>query len=256
MTKIEKQLRLIIITTNVILLLSLFPITISTFAYGIGKTPYLYLPLYPLLIIATILVIAKLRIGFLLTLSISIIYCFLLTNDVGYYFIFNSWNYILFWIIILPFFLSIFIIPLATFYLSEKIKFKNLLIIVSLFICFCFIIYPILDRYKKEYSDTIFVDAEINTSGLITLNCKPNFGDSRNFVLTNNSFGMQKQIKKYGEYYQGRYFLTNTTVRTKYKFDKLISVTIVKINNNKLNQELTWKIDEIKGETDFLTPNN
>jgi hypothetical protein len=256
MTKIQTQLRLIIITLNVILLLSLFSITITTFAYGIGKMTYLYLALYPLLVIATILAVAKLRLGFIFTLFISLIYCFLLTNDVGYYFIFNLNNYALFWVIALPYFLSTTIISLTTIYLSEKFKLKKSLIIVSLIICSCFIIYPILDRYEKEYTDTIFVNAEINKSGFITLNCKPGFADSRFFVVTNNSNELQNQIKKYGEYYQGGYFLSNTVVSTYYKFDKLISVTIVKINNNKLNPEFTWKTDKIKGETDFLTPHN
>ncbi len=256
MTKIQKQLRLIIITANIILFLNLFSITITTFAYGIGKMTYLYLALYPLLGIATILAIVKLRLGFVFTLFISLIYCFLLTNNVGHYFVFNSSNYVLFWIIVLPYFLSISIIPLTIAYLSNKLKSKNLIIIVSLIICFSFIIYPIIDRYNKEYTDTIFIDAEINKSGFTILNCKPGFADSRNFVLTNNSNELQKQIKKYGEYYQGSYFLSNTTIRTHYKFDKLISVTIVEINNNKLNPELTWRTNKIKGETDFLTPHN
>lgn len=256
MTKSQKQIRLIIITTNVILLVSLFSITITTFAYGIGEMTYLYLTLYPLLFIATILAIAKLRIGLIFTLIISLIYCFLLTNNVGYYFIFNSRNHVLFWIIALPYFLSISIIPLTTIYLSDRVKFNNFLIIVSFIISLCFIIYPILDRYEKDYTNTIFIDAEINKGGLITLNCKPGFADSRNFIVTNNSNELQKQIKKFGEYYQGSYFLSNTIVRTHYKFDKLISVTIVEINNNKLIPELTWKTKKIKGETDFLTPHN
>lgn len=256
MTEIQKQLRFIIITANIILLLSLFSITITTFAYGIEKMAYLQLALYPLLVIATILAFAKLRLGFILTLFISLIYCFLLTNDVGHYFVFNSSNYVLFWIIVLPYFLSISIIPLATIYLSKKFNLKNPLIPISLIICSSFIIYPVLDRYEKEYTDTIFVDAEINKSGFITLNCKPSFADSRIFVVTNNSNELQNQIKKYGEYYQGSYFLSNTVVRTYYKFDQLISVTIVKINNNKLNPEFTWETDKIKGKTDFLTPHN
>jgi hypothetical protein len=256
MTEIQKQFRLLIITTNVILLLSLFSITITTFAYGIGKMTYLYLVLYPLLLLSTILIIAKLHLGIIFTLFISLIYCFLLTNDVGYYFIFNSSNYALFWFLVFPYLLSITTIPLTTVYLGDKFKFKNSLIIISLIICFCFIIYPILERYNKEYTETIFIDAEINESGLITLNCKPSFGDSRNFVLTNNSNEFQNQIKKYGEHYQGNYFLSNTIVMTNYSFDKLISITIIEFNNHKINSELTWKIDEIKGETDFLTPYN
>lgn len=256
MIKIQKQLRLIIITANIILFLSLFSITITTFTYGIGKMTYLYLALYPLLGIATILAIAKLRLGFVFTLFISLIYCFLLTNDVGHYFVFNSSNYVLFWIIALPYFLSISIIPLATIYLSGKSKSKKLLITISLIISSLFVIYPILDRYEKEYTNTIFIEAEITKSGFTTLNCKPGFADSRNFVVINNSNELQNQIKKYGEYYQGSYFLSNTVVRTFYKFDQLISVTIVKINNNKLNSEFTWKTDKIKGETDFLSPHN
>ncbi len=256
MTITQKQLRLIIIAINVLLLLSLYSITITTFAYGYGEMTYLYLVLYPLFLVSTILVIAKVRLGIILTFFTSIIYCFLLTTEVGRYFVFNSNNYVLFWILALPYLLFLITIPLTTTYLSDKIKFKNLLIIASFIISLCFIIYPIFDRYDKKYTNNIFVDAEINEIGLITLNCKPSFGDSRNFVLTNNSNEFQNQIKKYGEHYQGSYFLSNTIIRTNYKFDRLISITIIEFNNHKINSELTWKIDKIKGETDFLTPHN
>lgn len=252
MTELQKQRKLIIII-NVISLLCLLSITITNFAYGIGKSYYLFLILYPLFLVSTILIIAKVRFGIILTLLISIIYCVLLSNEVGRYFVFNSTNY-LFWVLVLPYLLFLITIPLTTDYLIGKIKFKNFAILISLITSFVFIIYPVFDRYNKTYTKNIFVDAEINKSGQIKLNCKPGFGDSRVFVLINNSNEFQNQIKKQGEYNQGSYFITNAIFKTNYRFSKLKSITITKINGIKVNPELTWKVDNINGDTDFLIP--
>jgi hypothetical protein len=104
------------------------------------------------------------------------------------------------------------------------------------------------------YSDNIFIDAEISDQGQVIFNCKPGFADTRTFIVTTNSSRIADQVKKFGEYYQGSYFLQNTTIKKDYRFSHLKSVTISKIGNNKTIPELTWTTDEIKGDVSFLKP--
>ncbi len=84
-----KKLRLAIIIASIVGLLSFFSMTITIFAYGNGDTTLLYLLRYPVLFVSTILTIAKVRFGFLLTLMIVLTYSILLTREVGKYFIFD-----------------------------------------------------------------------------------------------------------------------------------------------------------------------
>jgi len=63
--------------------------TITIFAYGNGDMTLLYLLRYPVLFVSTILTIAKVRFGVLLTLSTVLTYSILLTSEVGKYFIFD-----------------------------------------------------------------------------------------------------------------------------------------------------------------------
>ena len=114
--------------------------------------------------------------------------------------------------------------------------------------------YSIEDRFNKDYLDSIFVDAEINVKGQITLNCKPGFADSRTFIVTTNLKGIEEQIKKYGELYQGSYFLQNTKIKKNFRFSKLQSITLTKIGDNIISPQLTWTTKEIKGDVDFLQP--
>jgi hypothetical protein len=65
---------------------------------------------------------------------------------------------------------------------------------------------------------------------------------------------IEKQIKKYGEYYQGSYLLQNTKIKKNFRFSKLQSITLTKIGDNKISPQLTWTINEIKGDVEFLQP--
>jgi hypothetical protein len=56
--------------------------------------------------------------------------------------------------------------------------------------------FSIADRFDKDYSDNIFVDAEINQQRQVILNCKPGFADTRTFIVTTNLKEIADQIKK------------------------------------------------------------
>ena len=253
-TKKLRQLRLTIILTSVVGLLSFFSMTITTFAWGVGDTTLLYLLLYPTFLLSTILVIAKIRLGYFITLLTALTYSILLTSEVGKYLIFNFHNNVLFWVLLLPYLTFLALIPLTANFLTANNKFTKTIKPTTILLAIGIFIFSIADRFNKDYSDNIFVDAEINAQGQITLNCKPGFADSRAFIVTTNLKTIEEQIKKYGEYYQGSYFLQNTKIRKNFRFSKLQSITLTKIGDNIISPQLTWTTKEIKGDVDFLQP--
>jgi len=253
-TKKLRQLRLTIIFTSIVGLLSFFSMTVTTFAWGVGDTTLLYLLLYPTFLLSTILVIAKVRLGYLLTLLTALTYSILLTSEVGEYLIFNFHNNVLFWVLLLPYLIFLALIPLTLIFLTTNFKFAKSAKLTSIILAFGLFVFSIADRFNKDYSDSIFIDAEINSQGQVTLNCKPGFGDSRTFIVTTNQKGIDEQIKKYGEFYQGSYFLQNTKIRKNFRFSKLQSITLTKVGDNIISPELTWTTKDIKGDVDFLQP--
>ncbi|MCA2854689.1 MAG: hypothetical protein IM449_07260 [Microcystis sp. M065S1] len=253
-TKKLRQLRLTIILTSIVGLLSFFSMTITTFAWGVGDTTLLYLLLYPTFLLSTILVIAKVRIGYFLTFLTAFTYAILLTSEVGKYLIFNFHNNVLFWVLLLPYLTFLTLIPLTAIFLTANFKFAKKVKLTSIILTLGLFILSIGERFNKDYSDNIFVDAEINMQGQITLNCKPGFADSRTFIVTTNLKEIEEQIKKYGEFYQGSYFLQNTKIEKNFRFSKLQSITLTKIGDNIISPQLTWTTKEIKGDVEFLQP--
>ena len=253
-TKKMRQLRLTIILTSIVGLLSFFSMTVTTFAWGVGDTTLLYLLLYPTFLLSTILVIAKVRLGYFLTFLTAFTYVILLTSEVGKYLIFNFHNNVLFWVLLLPYLTFLTLIPLTAIFLTSNLKFAKTVKLTSIILALGLIIFSIGERFNKDYSDNIFVDAEINKQGQITLNCKPGFADSRTFIVTTNLKEIEEQIKKYGEFYQGSYFLQNTKIKKNFRFSKLQSITLTKIGDNIISPQLTWTTKEINGDVEFLQP--
>jgi hypothetical protein len=200
-TKKLRQLRLTIILTSIVGLLSFFSMTITTFAWGVGDNTLLYLLLYPTFLLSTILIIAKVRIGYYLTLLTDLSYSILLTSEVGKYLIFNFHNNVLFWVLLLPYLTFLALIPLTAIFLTVSNKFAKTIKPITILLAIGIFIFSIADRFNKDDSDSIFVDAEINSLGQVTLNCKPGFPDTWTFVVTTNQKGFDEQIKKYGEFY-------------------------------------------------------
>ena len=118
------------------------------------------------------------------------------------------------------------------------------------------LIFAILDRQNQHYYDNIFIDAEISANGEIILNCKPGFADSRTFVVKTESKELEDQIKEFGEFYQGSYFLQNTRISKNFRFTELKSITIKQFGDNELKNHFTWTKEELNGSTEFLKPWN
>jgi hypothetical protein len=248
------KLRMTIIILSSVAFMSLLSMTLTVFAWGIGENVHFFLILYPALLISTILVIAKARIGYLFTLVICLSYAILLTNDVGKFLVFDNKNYVLFLVLLLPYLIVLILIPLTIIYLIGRTKNIKWISVAAMALSLSFLIYSIADRYNKDYSDNIFIDAEIKNEGQIILSCKPAFADSRIFVLSTDSKKFEEQIKAYGEFYQGSYFLPNTVIIKNFRFNTLKSITIKQVGDKKIIPHLTWTADEIKGEFDFLQP--
>lgn len=253
-TKEMKNIRLAIILTSIVGLLSSFSFTVTTFAYGIGDSTIPILLLYPTFILSTMLVIANIRLGYFLTLLISLSYLVLLTSEVGYFVVFNFQNSVLLAVLLLPYIAFLTIIPLTTIYLTQDLKKRKLFQLGAIILSIGFFIFAIIDRQNKDYYGNIFIDADISGNGEIILNCKPGFADSRTFVIKTKSEELEEQIKKYGEFYQGSYFLQNTKISKNFRFTELKSITIKQFGDHKLKIKLTWSTNELNGNTEFLKP--
>jgi len=259
MNEQEKKIRLFrltIIVVSVVGLLSSLPLLTTMFAYGVGdnNSMFLYFPSLIVLGIAIILNFFKRKFGYYLTIISATIGSILLINDVGFFLIFNLQNSVLLLVLLLPFFSFLTLIPLTTIYLTQNLRQKKIIQISSIIFAVGIFIFAIADRYNKNYFDNIFIDAEISKQGQIILNCKPGFGDSRTFIVRTNLKEIGEQIKKYGEFYQGSYFLQNTKIKNNFRFSKLKSITLTKIGDNIISPQLTWTTSEIKGNVDFLQP--
>jgi hypothetical protein len=246
----QKIHRLTILTLCVIALVSCFSLTVTTFAYGTEKTTFLFLFLYPILVISTILIIAKNRFGIILSLLSSIVYCFLLFSEVGKYLVFNFDNSVLLWVLLLPYLSFLFIILTSVLYLFWN---RKILKIIGILIFISFLILPIAERYNKDYSENIFIDAEIK-NGKVILTCKPGFGDSRNFILESESKILAEKIKTVGEFYQGSYFLQNCTIVINYQFSELKQISLTEIGAEKVSPKIVWSVKNVSGDFSFLRP--
>lgn len=247
----QKIHRLTILTLCVIALVSSLSLTVTTFAYGTEKTTFLFLFLYPILVISTILIIAKIRFGIILSLLTSIVYCLLLLfSEVGKYLVFNFSNSVLLWVLLLPYLSFLFIILTSVSYLFWN---RKILKIIGILIFMSFLILPIAERYNKDYTENIFIDAEIK-NGKVILTCKPGFGDSRNFILESESKILAEKIKTVGEFYQGSYFLQNSTIEVNYQFSELKQISLTEIGAEKVSPKIVWSVKNVSGDFSFLRP--
>lgn len=251
---ISRQLRTWTLIASVISVLSLFSVTMTTFAWGTGDTTILFLLLYPALIISTILIIAKRRFGYILTLGIAITYAVLLTTHVGQYLIFDFNNSVLLLVLVLPYLAVLALIPLTTAFLFGRHKKAKTVIVASLIIALCIPLFSIAECANMNYRDSVFAEFTTDSSGVIKVTCKPQPSDTRIFYLTSSSKELADVAKTEGTFLIDYYYVANTIIEKNYRFRKLQSLTIKKLNNKELRQPLTWKVEEIKGDISFLEP--
>ena len=84
---------------------------------------------------------------------------------------------------------------MTTTYLTNNFSFAKAFKLTSIIISVGIFTFSIADRFDKDYSDNIFVDAEINQPGQVILNCKPGFADTRTFIVTTNLKEIANEIK-------------------------------------------------------------
>jgi hypothetical protein len=250
----SRQLRTWTLIVSVISVLSLFSVTITTFAWGTGDTTILFLLFYPALILSTILIIAKRRFGYILTLAIAIAYAVLLTTHVGQFLVFDFNNSVLLLVLVLPYLAVLALIPLTTAFLFGRHKKAKTVVGASLITALCIPLFSIAERANMNYQDSVFAEFTSDNNGVITVTCKPQPSDTRIFYLTSSSKELADVSKTEGTFLIDYYYVANTIIEKNYRFRKLQSLTIKKLNDKELRHPLTWKVDEIKGDISFLEP--
>lgn len=251
---IEKRQRLAIIIIGIIGVLSSFSLTMTVFAWGMGNATIYYLLLYPTVILTLILIIAKIRFAYFLIIILGLAYIILLNKEIGNFFIFRSYNKVLIWVLLLPYASYLMLIPLSISYLTITVRHRKTIILTSLFIAIGFPAFAVAERYNMDYPDSICMDFDIQDNGLIIITGKPGFADTRQFTITTDSKELAVAIKNEGELFYGSYVFVNTRVTKNYRFSKLQSLTIKKLKDKPIDSNLTWTVDEIKGDISFLKP--
>jgi hypothetical protein len=247
-----KRTRLLIITISTVGLLSLFSPTMTVFAWGTGDSTIYYLLFYPILLLSTILTITKIRFGFILTLVLSICYIVLLTPEIGEYIIFKLDNIALFGVLFVPYLTFLVLTPLIVKYMTSNLRQGQLLTRLAIALSFGFVLFALFDRYDKDYRDNIFIELTLTFGNEAKLVCKPGFADTREFKLSTDSKELIETAKKQGDFLHGSYLISNVGIKKRFKFDKLVSVTITDFNGADLKNELTWEKDKLDGDVSFL----
>ena len=250
-TQERKQLAIGIVSA--IGVLGLFSFTMTVFAWERDEIVY-FLVLDIALLITIILIFVNVRLAFFLTVLFGLYSAMYLNYEMGNLFVLGSHKNILRLALALPYFTFLILIPLATSYLTATSKHQKFFVTAAAIIAIGFPIFSIAERYNMDYIDHVFINAKINEQGQVILNCKPDFADTVTFVLTITSAEIIDQIKKYAEYYQGSYFLYNTTIKKSFRFGKLKSITITQFNNNNIIHGPTWETSKIQGNISFLQP--
>jgi hypothetical protein len=248
------NLRLIIISFCFLGLISTYSLSITAFAWGVGNSVWAFLILYLALFVSTILIISKVKFGYFILLFTSIAYSFLLVGEVGRFLIFEINSLNLFWILFFPFLIFLIMIPLTITNLTITLSNSKKFVLSSIFVSISFLIFSIADRLDKNYDDTIYINAKISDKGIVTLTCNPHFGDSRTFVINSSFKDLVQIVKKYGEFYQGSYSLSNSKIIKQYNFSELKSITLVKIDTKLIEPQITWSKEELSGDFSFLKP--
>ncbi|MFB2121579.1 hypothetical protein [Parapedobacter sp. 2B3] len=253
LSKKSKILHLATILLGVVGILSITPVTITVFAYGLGYSGYIFSFAYLFLITSIFLIIAKTQLGYYLALIVSFTYIYQVIEEVEHFLIFERTNYPLAGILLFPYLVFLALILLCVIYLTTHLKYKRFYISTSLVVIMGIVLYPLVDGFNKNYYDNVFIMAEF-TDQSIELNVKPGFADSRSFTIVTSDKDIGKQIKEYGEYHQGSYLLMNVGIRKNFRYSTLRSITLYKFGDEKVVSKSKWSVTEMKGDLEFLVP--
>lgn len=142
-TEQNSALRTAILIININALLGAFPLTIATLNYLISNNLILIILLFPTLIISTILIILRIRIGYWLTLLASLLYAFIFSNKVARY-LGIDFQYLDLLFLLIPYLTYLSLIFLTTTYLTTTSKKSKILNWISVIVIIGFLIYPVI----------------------------------------------------------------------------------------------------------------
>ncbi|WP_316814053.1 hypothetical protein [Pedobacter heparinus] len=248
-----KRLRWLILIVGVLALISSTSFTLTMAAWGMGNKTYIYLALYPLLIVALTLVAFNVKVGYLTTCFIACSYIVLLSGSVIEYVLYNIKNLVLIPIVVLPFLLYLILVPLTIRMLMWRSNNRKLVYRLSVTIVMMFTVYICSGMIYNKADCNLYADATIKSDGTIRIVCKPGFGDAREFYITSKSRELVKMFKDKGELYQGTWNADVQGVGT-VVMGRLQTFTITHINEIELKSPLEWNAGQLIGDTTFILP--
>lgn len=204
------------------------------------------------LLISTILIFAKIRAGYFLLLFISLVWAIQLTDYFGWFITFGTSRTALIFLLLIPFCTFLLLIPLVTKFLAWNNSFGNIFLTISILTTVSFPVYAVIDRMNRDYMKSVFAEFKVQDDGSILIICKPQPSDTREFYLKTESKELIPKIKESGTFLHDYYYVSNTLLKVNFNFHKLESISLVKLEDKKIQPEINWAKEEIEGNTSFL----
>jgi hypothetical protein len=245
----QKRLRLIIIILNILALISVFTISIAVLAVSSKLPVPPYLLLYIILFISTILIIAKAKTGFLLTLVVAILFGLFLMGKVSEeLFFYKPGNYSIYNVLIVPLVLFLTLIPLTIKYLVHAYDLPKYLLYISIIFVLLFPSYILFDHLNKDYPYSVMAHVRFEKDGTMKITCTPGPG-TEEFYITSNSDELAEAVKTTAESYAGIYIISDLAIIKTFRFNTFHSLTIEEVNGKRLSNAVTIRAQAIQGET-------
>lgn len=252
--KLADEGRVAMIIAIAIGLASSLSLTMTAFAWGTGQETIFFMLFSPLFLFTLVIVMIKVRFSYQFALLFSVCYAILLTRDIGEFLVFRLANTTLIWVLLLPYIACLSIIIFATCLLTKKFRYSKSIIAATILMVCSLPIISIAERWDMAYSDSIYMDFEIQENGNLKIEGRPGFADSRHFRVSMHSDSLTKAVMAYGEFFHGSYVVTDVKIKKNYRFSDFRTLSIESLGQHKLDFKVSWTSDELEGDTSFLQP--
>ncbi len=221
----------------------------TAMAWSINPTEMLYIPLWILTIVGLILFLGTKKTGKYSVIFVAFLWLLQLSKTLGWFLTFEPDNLALWGIIALPTLVSILIVFYGIDYILENQKKKG---IVIKGIAILIPIVGLLSFANKTYNRNVFSEFYNIENKEYKAVFKPQPSDTRQFEIEISSLELRNLVKDRATFIADHHYFPNAKFKINMTFSKINEIELYQVSEYKLKQPIKWKIEELKGETEFL----
>ena len=221
----------------------------TAMAWSINPTEMLYIPLWILTIVGLILFLGTKKTGKYSVIFVAFLWLLQLSKTLGWFLTFEPDNLALWGIIALPTLVSILIVFYGIDYILENQKKKG---IVIKGIAILIPIVGLLSFANKTYNRNVFSEFYNIENTEYKAVFKPQPSDTRQFEIEISSLELRNLVKDRATFIADHHYFPNAKFKINMTFSKINEIELYQVSEYKLKQPIKWKIEELKGETEFL----